>query len=70
MRTRATIATHTADKLQFPLHYRAVATSHLRIVPLGKDEECSASSLIERLKEEREALKLKKKRQPKTGLYR
>lgn len=70
MRTRATIATHRADKLQFPLHYRGIATSHLRIVPLGKEEECSASSLIERLKEEREALKLKKKRQPKTGLYR
>ena len=69
MRTRATIATHRADKLQFPLHYCAVETSRLQITPLGK-QECSAISLIERLKEEREALKQKKKRQPKTGLYR
>ena len=70
MRTRATIATHRADKLQFPLHYCAVETSRLQITPLGKQEESSAISLIERLKEEREALKQKKKRQPKTGLYR
>jgi len=69
MRTRATIATHSADKLLLPLRYEAMATAHLNIVALGKTKKSSAVSLIDNLKRERDELKLKKKRQPKTGLY-
>jgi len=69
MRTRATIATHDASKLKFPLSFKASSVEHTQIHALGKDSSCDAASLIQKLKDERNALKMKKKRQPKTGLY-
>ncbi|XP_057304721.1 leucine-rich repeat-containing protein 47-like [Hydractinia symbiolongicarpus] len=69
MRTRATIATHTLSDLKFPLKYEAISPTDLQIVALGKTKKCVAGKLIADLKNEREALKLKKKRQVKTGLY-
>ena len=69
MRTRATIATHNATDLKFPLVFKASSTEHTKILALGREKVSSAASLIQKLKEERDALKLKKKRQPKTGLY-
>ena len=69
MRTRATIATHNATGLKFPLVFKASAVEHTKILALGRQKKSTASSLIQNLKAERDALKLKKKRQPKTGLY-
>ena len=70
MRTKATIATHNAAVLKFPLSYEGVAPNCLEIIPLGQVKKVSSVALIDRLKSERDDLKLKKKRQPKTGLYR
>ena len=69
MRTRATIATHTASEMKFPIVYKASPVEHTLIHALGKNKACDAASLIQQLKTERDALKQKKKRQPKTGLY-
>jgi len=68
MRTRATIATHNFDDLNFPMTYEALPVSSIQIVPLNK-EKVSAAALIENLKSERDNLKQQKKRQHKTGLY-
>ncbi|XP_065655010.1 leucine-rich repeat-containing protein 47 isoform X2 [Hydra vulgaris] len=70
MRTKATIATHNAVSLKFPLTYEGVSPNSLEIIPLGQTKKVSSTALIDRLKTERDDLKLKKKRQPKTGLYR
>jgi len=69
MRTRATIATHNATGLKFPLVFKASHVDQTVIHALGKKKECNATILIQNLKDERDALKQKKKRQPKTGLY-
>lgn len=69
MRTKATIATHSLDGLKFPLRYEAIPTGDIKIVALGKKGKSSASNLIITMKNERESLKLKKKRQVKTGLF-
>lgn len=69
MRTRATIATHSVSQMNFPLLYKASSVEHTQIHALGKKTSCNAASLIQQLKSERDALKQKKKRQPKTGLY-
>jgi len=69
MRTKATIATHSLKSLAFPLHYEALPPTEVNVIGLGRSESTSALQLIENLKEEREQAKLKKKRQPKTGLF-
>lgn len=69
MRVKGTIATHSLDGVKFPLTYEALPAEDVKITALGKSSPTSASELIDNLKTERDELKQKKKRQPKTGLY-
>jgi len=69
MRTTATIATHSSEQLKFPLRYEAMPTSDIKMQALGKKGKTSAANLIIGMKNERESLKLKKKRNVKTGLF-
>jgi len=69
MRTKATIATHSMKSLQLPLSYEALPPDQVQIIALGKSELSTSHNLIEKLKEDREQLKQRKKRQPKSGLF-
>ena len=68
-RTIATIATHNAESLVYPLVYDARNPDEILIKPLGSDKEVSAPEFVAVLKQRKETEEKKKKKQQQSGIY-
>jgi hypothetical protein len=68
-RTVATIAVHDLDKIKGTVNFDVKPPSKLKLLPLGRSKEMSATELYKSLMDEAEALRKEKKRSTFSGIH-
>ncbi|XP_033122739.1 leucine-rich repeat-containing protein 47-like isoform X2 [Anneissia japonica] len=68
-RTKATIATHDLALIKTPVKFDAIPPAVLKIIPLGKQKEETALTLVSRLNKEADELQKKMKRSSVSGVH-